>query len=113
MHRYNSDYKLIFVGDAAMAPYELHSKGGSVEHNNPENGLVWLNRMREHFPYHAWINPNPVDGWDYFQTTVEIRQLFEHRMFPMTLSGLSLTMKSLKDKKVKYERESSFMGKGR
>lgn len=110
MHRYNSDYKLIFVGDAAMAPYELFSKGGSVEHNNPENGLVWLQRMQDHFPYHAWINPNTLDSWDYFQTTAAIREQFAHRMFPMTLSGLSMTMKSLKDKKVKYEAKSVFMG---
>jgi uncharacterized protein with von Willebrand factor type A (vWA) domain len=108
MHKYNQDYKLIFVGDAAMAPYELMSNGGSVEHNNQESGMVWLKRMFDHFPYHAWINPNSLSSWTYYQSTVIIRELIEQRMFPMTLSGLSLTMKSLKDKKVKYEEEAKF-----
>ncbi|MDX2001426.1 MAG: VWA domain-containing protein [Chitinophagales bacterium] len=110
LHRYNSDYKLIFVGDAAMAPYELYSSNGSLEHQNSETGIAWLKRMTDHFPYFAWINPNPLDAWSYYQTTVAIRELFEHRMFPMTLPGLSLAMKSLKNKKVRYEAESAFLG---
>lgn len=103
LHRYGQDYKVIFVGDAAMSPYEVVTPGASVEHYNPEAGLTWLNRIREHFTYVSWINPNVISDWQYFESTQIIRQIMEDRMFPMTLAGLQLTMKSLKDKKITYQ----------
>ena len=102
MHKYNGDYKVIFVGDAAMSPYEITHSGGSIEHNNPESGLLWLQRIRQHYPYLAWINPNAEHGWDYFASTKIIREFTGHRMYPMTITGIVECMKALKDKKLKY-----------
>lgn len=102
LHKYNQDYKVIFVGDAAMSPYEIVTPGASVEHYNPEAGLVWLQRVKEHFPYVSWINPNHTQDWQYYESTAILRQVMDYRMFPMTLAGLQQTMKSLKDKKVEF-----------
>lgn len=102
LHKYNQDYKVIFVGDACMSPYEVVTPGASVEHYNPEAGLTWLQRVREHFPYVSWINPTHISNWQYFESTAIIREAFEHRMWPMTLQGLQQCMKSLKDKKLKF-----------
>lgn len=103
LNRYGKDYKVIFVGDAAMSPYEVVTPGASVEHYNPEAGVTWLNRIREHFSYVSWINPNLISDWPYFESTQIIRQIMEDRMFPMTLAGLQQTMKSLKDKKITFK----------
>ncbi len=103
LNKYNKDHKVIFIGDAAMSPYEVLSEGGSVEHYNPEAGLTWLQRVKERYSYSCWINPNPTVSWTYFQSTEVIRDFTENRMFPMTLRGLQLAMKSLKDRKVTYE----------
>ncbi len=102
LHKYDRNYKVIFVGDAAMSPYELVSAGGSVEHYNDEPGLGWLNKFKEQYPYLSWINPNPTRSWNYFESTKILREFLEERMFPMTIEGLTKTMKSLKDKKVTY-----------
>lgn len=110
LNKYNKDYKLIFVGDAAMSPYEVVAEGGSVEHYNPEAGVVWLERMKEHFPDHIWINPNPEYSWDYFQSTQILQEIFGHRMFPMTLNGLQKGMKALKDRKITHQQNSQFLG---
>ena len=96
LHRFNSDYKLIFVGDSAMSPTEILFPGGSVEHNNPEAGEVWLKRATNHFRDFVWINPNPETSWDYFESTRIIKNLMTDRMFPLTLNGLSEAIKSLK-----------------
>jgi hypothetical protein len=88
LHKYNKDYKVIFVGDAAMSPYELTFEGGSVEHHNDEAGVVWLNRIRQHFPAMAWINPIPEQGWAYYKSITMIRQLMDGRMYPLTVTGL-------------------------
>ena len=102
MNKYNQDYKLIIIGDAAMSPYEVVSQGGSVEHNNDESGLVWLQRLKDHYPFLTWINPNSERNWDYFQSTEILREFTENRMFPMTIGGITKAMKALKDKKLKY-----------
>lgn len=88
LHTYGRDYRVIFVGDASMAPYELTSPGGSVEYMNDETGVVWLQRVRQHFTKTAWLNPEDEKYWHYTQTIGLIRQLFEQQMFPMTLKGI-------------------------
>ena len=102
MNKYNKDYKLILVGDAAMSPYEIVSEGGSIEHYNQEAGIVWLERLKEQYPNIAWINPTAERGWNYFQSTQIIREFLDYRMFPMTIAGITKAMKALKDKKMKY-----------
>ena len=96
LNSYSKEYKIIFVGDAAMAPYELTHIGGSVEHMNKEAGFVWLQRMKEHFPSMVWLNPNPEPYWGYYESTKMLRMFMEKRMFPLTLGGLGEAMKSLK-----------------
>jgi uncharacterized protein with von Willebrand factor type A (vWA) domain len=85
---YGRDYKLIFVGDATMSPYEIVQPGGSVEHWNPEPGHVWLSRLTTHFRHAAWLNPSKEPFWQYTQSIGLIRQLMANRMFPLTLDGL-------------------------
>lgn len=100
LHKYNRDYKVIFVGDAAMSPYELLSSGGSVEFENSLTGNEWLQKVKDHFKHVAWINPNPEQSWGYFQTTAMIKEIMENRMFPATVEGIQKTMKSLLNNKV-------------
>ncbi|PVZ16498.1 MULTISPECIES: VWA domain-containing protein [unclassified Pseudomonas] len=88
LHTYGSDYKVVFVGDAAMAPYEITQAGGSVEHWNEEPGAVWLHRLAAHFGKLIWLNPYPVDAWQYSTSNALVRELIQERMFPMTLAGL-------------------------
>ena len=95
MHKYTPDYKVIFVGDATMSPYEILQPGGSVEYNNPEAGAVWLNRMIEQFPRFVWLNPEPEGLWQYRQSITVINQIMKQRMYPVTLAGLEEAMKVL------------------
>lgn len=95
MRKYNKDYKLIFVGDATMSPYEILQPGGSVEYNNPEAGAEWLQRLTNAFPNHAWVNPEPQGVWGYRQSIALIQQLVGNRMFPLTLKGLEDAMRLL------------------
>ncbi|MCC6203748.1 MAG: VWA domain-containing protein [Hyphomicrobiales bacterium] len=95
LHKYGHDYKVIFVGDAAMSPYEIIQPGGSVEHWNPEAGSVWLSRVRQQWPNAIWINPMPEKHWGYSQSTRLISDLFEGRMYPLTLSGLESATREL------------------
>ncbi|MEM9329883.1 MAG: VWA domain-containing protein [Pseudomonadota bacterium] len=92
---YGSDYKVIFVGDAAMSPYEIVYPGGSVEHWNEESGEVWLRRALNQWSNAIWLNPVAEKVWRYTQSTQMINQLFAGRMFPMTLSGLDAGLKEL------------------
>jgi uncharacterized protein with von Willebrand factor type A (vWA) domain len=92
---YNKDYKLIFVGDATMSPYEILQPGGSVEYNNEEAGAEWLQRLTRAFPRHVWINPEPPGVWGYRQSTTILQQLMGQRMVPMSLSGLEGAMRLL------------------
>ena len=95
LHTYGGDYKCIFVGDAAMSPYEVLYPGGANEHWNEESGETWLRRAREQWPSHLWINPVPEPHWDYTQSTRMILDIFEGRMVPMTLDGIGRGMKTL------------------
>ncbi|AOS80361.1 MULTISPECIES: vWA domain-containing protein [Hydrogenophaga] len=95
IRKYNKDYKLIFVGDATMSPYEILQPGGSVEYNNEEAGAEWLQRLTHTFPKFAWINPEPQGVWQYRQSISIIQQLMGQRMFPLTLKGLEDTMRML------------------
>jgi uncharacterized protein with von Willebrand factor type A (vWA) domain len=95
IRKYNRDYKLIFVGDATMSPYEILQPGGSVEYNNEEPGAEWLQRLTHAFPKHAWINPEPQGVWQYRQSISIVSQLMNQRMFPMTLAGLEGAMRLL------------------
>lgn len=96
LNTYGSDYKVIFVGDAAMSPYEIAYAGGSVEHWNEEPGEVWLRRALEQWPNSIWINPVPEPNWRYTQSTQMLHTIFGGRMFPLTLAGLEAGMKSLR-----------------
>ncbi|PJE29947.1 hypothetical protein SAMN06297129_2629 [Pseudooceanicola antarcticus] len=95
LRTYGADYKCIFVGDASMSPYEIAYPGGASEHWNAEAGQTWLQRAREHWPDHLWINPVPERYWDYTHSIGMIRELFEDRMVPMTLEGLERGMRDL------------------
>jgi uncharacterized protein with von Willebrand factor type A (vWA) domain len=95
LRKYNKDYKLIFIGDATMSPYEIVQPGGSVEYNNEEAGAEWLQRLTHAFPKFAWINPEPQGVWQYRQSISIIQQLMSQRMFPMTLKGLEEAMRML------------------
>lgn len=95
MRTYGKDYKVIFVGDASMSPYEIALPGGANEHWNEEAGQVWLARARETWPEHLWLNPVPEHYWSYTHSIGMIRDIFEDRMVPMTLEGLERGMKLL------------------
>jgi len=92
---YPSDYRVVFVGDASMSPYEIKMAGGSVEHWNEEPGQVWMERILQHFPHAAWLNPVPRSQWGYTQSITLLRQIFSDRMFPLTLEGIDLAMREL------------------
>jgi uncharacterized protein with von Willebrand factor type A (vWA) domain len=95
IRKYNKDYKLIFVGDATMSPYEILQPGGSVEYNNEEAGAQWISRLTQAFPRFAWINPEPQGVWAYRQSISIMQQLMNQRMFPLTLRGLEEAMRLL------------------
>jgi uncharacterized protein with von Willebrand factor type A (vWA) domain len=96
LRKYGSDYKCIFVGDASMSPYEVASPGGANEHWNAEAGSVWLDRARQQWPAHVWINPLPERYWTHTQSIHMIQQIFgADRMQPMTLGGIGAAMKLL------------------
>lgn len=95
LHTYASDYKVIFVGDAAMSPYEITHAGGSVEHFNEEPGIAWLERIAHIYPRAIWLNPTPERQWAYAASTGLVRRIFTGRMFPLTLEGLDRAMREL------------------
>ena len=95
IRKYNKDYKLIFVGDATMSPYEILQPGGSVEYNNQEAGAEWLHRLTSAFPKFAWINPEPQGVWQYRQSISVVQQLMHQKMYPLTLKGLEEAMRHL------------------
>ena len=88
LHKYGSDYRLIFVGDAAMSPYELLSVGGSVEYMSQDTGQAWLKRITNHFDKVAWLNPEAPSYWQYTQTIGLIKDIMQGHMYPMTLHGI-------------------------
>ncbi len=95
IHKYGPDYKAVFVGDAAMSPYEIMQPGGSVEHWNQEAGSVWLSRMLVQWPHAVWLNPVPEKHWGYTHSTGMIREIFGNRMFGLTLAGLEAATRQL------------------
>jgi uncharacterized protein with von Willebrand factor type A (vWA) domain len=95
IRKYNKDYKLIFIGDATMSPYEILQPGGSVEYNNEEPGAEWIQRLTHAYPKFVWINPEPQGVWQYRQSISIIQQLTSNRMFPLTLRGLEEAMRML------------------
>ncbi len=94
-HKYGHDYKLIFVGDATMSPYEIVYAGGSVEHWNEEPGAVWIKRLLNTYPKAIWLNPEPQQRWDYTPSIKITREIMEDRMYPLTLAGLDEGIKAL------------------
>jgi len=95
IRKYNKDYKLIFVGDATMSPYEILQPGGSVEYNNEEPGVEWLQRLTKAFPKFAWINPEPQGVWQYRQSISVVQQIMSQRMYPLTIKGIEDAMRLL------------------
>lgn len=95
LHTYPSDYKLIFVGDATMSPYEITYPGGSVEHWNEEAGDQWMRRLLDTYPKSVWLNPVKEAHWSYAPSIQIMRQLMEGRMMPLTLEGIEAAMREL------------------
>src|SRR3954466_891718 len=98
LHKFGHDWKLVFVGDAAMSPYEITHPGGSVEHFNEEAGAVWMQRLATTYPSAVWLNPTPEQYWNYSASTQVIRGLMHDRMYPLTLAGLDDAMRALSRK---------------
>jgi uncharacterized protein with von Willebrand factor type A (vWA) domain len=88
LHKYGPDWRLIFVGDAAMSPYELSEAGGSVEYANAEAGIVWLQRLVDAYRHAIWLNPEPERSWGYTRSTQMVLGVLGPRMFPLTLEGI-------------------------
>jgi uncharacterized protein with von Willebrand factor type A (vWA) domain len=95
LRTYGRDYRVIFVGDATMSPYEIAYPGGSVEHWNEEAGQVWMQRLLDHFDRVVWLNPQPRERWDYHQSIRMVRAQLGERMYPMTVHGLDDAMRAL------------------
>lgn len=95
LHTYSRDYKVIFVGDATMGPYEITYPGGSVEHWNQEAGNIWMSRLLDHFDKCIWLNPQAEAHWQYYPSIGIIKQLLNKNMFPLTVAGLTQGIKAL------------------
>ena len=95
INKYSKDYKVIFVGDATMAPYEVTHIGGSIEHYNEEAGATWMSRLTDHFDNMVWINPTPQEYWEHSYSIEVVKELLEDRMFSLSVSGLENAMKLL------------------
>ena len=89
LHKYGPDWRLIFVGDAAMSPYELSESGGSIEYSNEESGIVWLTRLVDAYRHAIWLNPEPERSWGYTRSTQLVLEVLGPRMFPLTLEGIN------------------------
>jgi uncharacterized protein with von Willebrand factor type A (vWA) domain len=95
LHKYGHDYKVVFVGDATMSPYEILQPGGSVEYHNEESGAAWMQRVLQVYPKAVWLNPEPEEVWPYRQSVHLVRELMADRMYPLTLAGLEGAMRAL------------------
>ena len=95
LHKYPADYKVVFVGDASMSPYEITVPGGSVEHMNEEPGATWIKRVTDIYEHAVWLNPVPEQHWSWTPSIKLMGDLMEGRMFPLTLDGLDKAMKEL------------------
>ena len=92
IHKYSADYKIIFVGDATMAPYEITNPGGSIEHWNEDSGALWMKRLVDVYEKVIWLNPVPKEHWEYSSSVELTRSLIEDNMFPLTIRGLEESM---------------------
>ncbi len=99
LHKYGHDYKVVFVGDASMSPYEVTMAGGSVEHWNPEAGAVWLARVLAQWPNAVWLNPVPRKHWGYAHSVGLIRETFSDRMYPPALAGLEAATRGCRSRR--------------
>ncbi|MCP4780950.1 MAG: VWA domain-containing protein [Hyphomicrobium sp.] len=95
LHTYLADYKVIFIGDASMSPYEITHVGGAVEHTNEEAGVIWLQRVTETYQHCVWLNPIPEEHWNWTPSIGMVRDLMAGRMFPLNLEGLDAAMREL------------------
>jgi uncharacterized protein len=95
LHTYSADYKVVFVGDATMSPYELTHVGGAVEHMNDEPGALWLRRVVETYKHCVWLNPTAEGYWGFTPSIAMIEGIMEGRMYPLTLAGLDAAMVEL------------------
>ncbi len=95
LHKYGHDYRLVFVGDASMSPYEILHPGGAIEYTNEETGAVWLRRMLDVYPKAVWLNPEPERLWAYRESTAIIGEIMAARMYPLTIEGLERAMRYL------------------
>ncbi len=95
LHTYPADYKVIFVGDASMSPYEIAYPGGSVEHWNEEPGILWMQRLLDVYAHAVWVNPVPAAAWDSMASIQMVRQIIGGRMYQLTLDGLDQAMREL------------------
>lgn len=98
LHKYGADYKLIFVGDATMGPYEITYPGGSVEHWNEEPGAIWLKRLTDQFQHAVWLNPQMENYWNYYASIQIIREIMQDKMYPLTIQGLGSAIRALTKK---------------
>jgi uncharacterized protein with von Willebrand factor type A (vWA) domain len=96
LRTYTQDYRVILVGDATMSPYEILQPGGSIDHWNEEAGSVWIQRLCATFPRLIWLNPEPVERWEYTSSVRITRELVGDRMFPLTMTGLDLAIGELR-----------------
>ena len=95
IHKYGADYKLIFVGDATMSPYEIVYAGGSVEHWNEEPGAVWIKRLLTTYPKAVWLNPEPRQRWEFTPSVKLTREIMDDRMYPLTIAGIDEAIRAL------------------
>jgi len=95
LHKYGNDYKVIFVGDATMSPYEILQPGGSIEYYNEEAGAVWMKRVTDVYQKCIWLNPEPEEIWNYRQSVQVVKELMGGRMYPTTMAGLEQAMRTL------------------
>lgn len=96
LRKFSKDYRVIFIGDATMSPYEIAAPGGSIEHWNEEAGSVWMQRVLDHFPFAIWLNPEPAGAWNHIASARMILEQMQGRMFPLTLEGLDAGVRELK-----------------
>ena len=98
MRTYSADYKVIFVGDATMSPYEIVYPGGSIEHWNEESGETWIQRFLNVYSHTVWLNPVKESRWPRIPSVRLTRELLSERMFPLTVNGIDSAIKQLSKK---------------
>ena len=96
LHKYGADYRVIFVGDATMSPYEIAYPGGAVEHWNAEAGAVWMQRIKSVYRHLVWLNPQPEAYWHTIPSCLLTQELVDERMFPLTVAGLEQAIRALR-----------------